>query len=64
MNKVSQKNKKLILSNSTQQQKTLPALQINDSVRLHDGKIWSITAKVIKKLNDIPRSYLRCLTGF
>ena len=39
MNKeVSQEDKKLILSNSTQHRKTLPLLKINDSVRLHDRK--------------------------
>ena len=44
MNKeVSQENKKLILSNSTQHRKTL--LRINDSVRLHDGKPEPIRAK-------------------
>ena len=46
MNKeVSQENKKLILSNSTQHRKTLPLLKINDSVRLHDGKPEPLRAK-------------------
>ena len=51
MNKeVSQENKKLILSNSTQHRKTLPPLKINDLVRLHGGKNWTITGKVIKQM--------------
>ena len=55
MNKeVSQENEKLILSNSTQHQTTLPPLKINDSVHLHNGKTWTIIGKVIKKLDDIP----------
>ena len=59
MNKeVSQENKKLILSNSTQHRKTLPPLKINDSVRLHGGKTWTITGKVTKQLDDITRFYL------
>ena len=59
MNKeVSQENKKLILSNSTQHRKTLPPLKINDSFRLHGRKTWTITGKVIKQLDDIPRFYL------
>ena len=33
-------------------------LKINDSVQLHDGKTWTITGKVIKKLDDIRLSYL------
>ena len=33
-------------------------LKINDSVQLHDGKTWTITGKVIKKLDDIRPSYL------
>ena len=55
---VCQENKKLILSNCIQHRKTLPPLKISDSVRLHDGKTWTITGKVIKKLDDIPRSYV------
>lgn len=55
---VSQENKKLAFSNNTQHQKTLPPLKVNDSVRLHDRKIWTITGKIIKKINDISRSYL------
>ena len=59
MNKeVSQENTKLILSNSIQHRKILPPLKISDSVRLHDRKTWTITGKVIKNLDDIPRSYL------
>ena len=59
MNKeVSQENKKLILSNSTQHQTTLPPLKITDSVHLHSRKNWTIMGKVIKKLDDIPQSYL------
>ena len=59
MNKeVSQENKNLVLSNSNQQQTTLPPLKINDSVHLHNGKTWTIMVKVIKKLVDIPQSYL------
>ena len=55
MNKeVGHENKKLILSNNNQHQKTLPPLKINDSVPLRDGKTWAITGKVIKKLDDIP----------
>ena len=54
---VSQENKKLMLSNSTQHRKT-PPFKINDSVRLHDGKIWTITGKVIKNLDDISRDTL------
>ena len=48
----------LILPNSTQHRKTLPPLKINDSVRLHGGKTWTITGKVIKQLDNIPRFYL------
>ena len=55
---VSQENKKLAFSNNTQHQKTLPPLKVNDSVRLHDRKIWTITGKIIKKIDDISRSYL------
>ena len=46
------------MSNSTQHRKTLPPLKINDSVRPHSGKTWTITGKVIKQLDDIPRFYL------
>ena len=53
---VSQENKKSMLSNSTQHRKTLSPFKINDSVRLHDGKTWTITGKVIKNLDDISRS--------
>ena len=55
---VSQENKKLILSNSTQHQTTLSPLKINDSIHLHNGKTWNIMGKVIKKLDDIPQFYL------
>ena len=59
MNKeASQENKKLILSNSTQYQKTLAPLKINDSVRLHGRETWTIMGEVIKKLDDTPKSYL------
>ena len=52
------KKTKLILSNSTWHQKTLPPLKINDSVHLHNEKTWTITGKIIKKLYDMPWSYL------
>ena len=55
---VSQENKQLILSNSTQHQTTLSPLKINDSIHLHNGKTWNIMGKVIKKLDDIPQFYL------
>ena len=55
---VSQENKKSMLSNSTQHRKTLSPFKINDSVRLHDGKTWTITGKVTKNLDDISRSCL------
>ena len=63
MNKdVSQENKKLILSNSTQHHTTLPPLKINDSVHLHNlgnnKKTWTITGKVIEKFDDTSQSYL------
>ena len=59
MNKeASQEDKKLILSNSTQHQKTLAPLKINDSVRLQGRKTWTIMGEVIKKLDDTPKSYL------
>ena len=48
------KKTKLILSNSTRHQNTLPPLKINDSVYLHNKKTWTITGKIIKKLHDIP----------
>ena len=51
-----QENKKLTLPNSTQHQKTLTPLKVNDLVRLHDGKTWTITGKIIKKIDDIPSS--------
>ena len=43
---VSQENKKLISSNSTQHQKTWTPLNVNDSIRLHNGKTWAITGKI------------------
>ena len=49
---VGQENTKLILSNSTQHRIILPPFKINDSVRLHDEKTWTITGKVIKKLEN------------
>ena len=58
MDKSKEQFKKTIWPNSTQHCKTLPLLKINDPVRLHDGKTCTITGKVIKKLDDIPRSFL------
>ena len=56
--KFSQEIENLTLSNSTQHQKTLPPLKVNDLIRLQDGKSWTIMGKMIKKIDDIPRSYL------
>ena len=56
--KFSQEIKNLTLSNSTQHQKTSPPLKVNDLIRLQDGKSWTIMGKKIKKIGDIPRSYL------
>ena len=58
MDKSKEQFKKTIWPNNTQHRKTLPLLKINDPVRLHDGKTWTITGKVIKKLDNIPRSFL------
>ena len=35
----------------------LPALKVNDKVRIHDGESWSIKGKV-SKISEHPRSYL------
>ena len=36
---------------------TLPPLELNDKVRLHDGKSWSVKGKIVEVCKE-PRSYM------